>query len=56
MHRTPSWKRRSHMRSRDAVEAAYARSTLLERRLALMAEWGRCVTGSVGAEVVQLHG
>ena len=40
----------------DAVEAAYARSDLLERRRALMAEWGRFVSGTAGAEVVQLRG
>ncbi len=39
----------------DAVEAAYARSDLLERRRALMAQWGRFVTGTAGAEVVKLH-
>ena len=39
----------------DAVEAAYARSDLLERRRALMDEWGRFVTGTAGAEVIQLH-
>ena len=39
----------------DAVEAAYARSDLLERRRALMAEWARFVTGT-GADVVGLHG
>ena len=39
----------------DAVEAAYARSDLLERRRALMAEWARFVTGT-GADVVRLHG
>ena len=38
-----------------AVEQAYARSDLLKRRRALMAEWGRFVTGTAGAEVVQLH-
>ena len=40
----------------DAVEAAYARSDLFERRRALMAEWGRFVTGTAGAEVVRLNG
>ena len=40
----------------DAVEAAYARSNLLERRRALMAEWGSFVTGADGAKVVQLRG
>ena len=40
----------------DAVEAAYARSDLLERRRALMAEWGRFVTGNTGAKVVSLRG
>ena len=39
----------------DAVEAAYSRSNLLERRRALMAEWGSFVTGTAGAEVIQLH-
>ena len=39
----------------DAVEAAYARSDLLERRRALMEEWARFVTGTAGAKVVQLH-
>ena len=39
----------------DAVEAAYARSDLLERRRALMEEWGSFVSGSAGAKVVQLH-
>ena len=39
----------------DAVEAAYARSDLLERRRALMAAWGRFVSGTAGAEVVPLH-
>ena len=39
----------------DAVEAAYARSDLLERRRALMEEWARFVTGNTGAKVVQLH-
>ena len=40
----------------DAVEAAYARSDLLERRRALMAEWGRYITRASGAKVVQLRG
>ena len=40
----------------DAVEAAYARSDLLERRRALMAEWGHFVTGNTGAKVVSLRG
>ena len=40
----------------DAVEAAYARSDLLERRRALLADWGRFVTGTAGAKVVRLHG
>ena len=40
----------------DAVEAAYARSDLIVRRRALMAEWGRFVSGTAGAEVVQLRG
>ena len=39
----------------DAVEAAYSRSNLLERRRALMAEWGSFVTGTAGTEVIQLH-
>ena len=39
----------------SAVEQAYARSTLLERRRALMAEWGSFVNGNAGAEVIQLH-
>ncbi len=39
----------------DAVEAAYARSDLFERRRALMEEWARFVTGTAGAEVIQLH-
>ncbi len=39
----------------DAVEAAYSRSNLLERRRALMAEWGSFVTGTAGAELIQLH-
>ena len=40
----------------DAVEAAYARSDLLERRRALLADWGRFVTGTAGAKLVRLHG
>ena len=39
----------------DAVEAAYARSDLLERRRGLMQQWGEFVTGA-GAAVVRLHG
>ncbi|MDT8333363.1 tyrosine-type recombinase/integrase [Roseomonas gilardii] len=40
---------------RDKVEAAYRRSTALERRRALMAEWaGQC--GRLPAEVVTLRG
>ncbi len=39
----------------DAVEAAYARSDLLERRLALMVEWGRFVTGTDGVKVISLR-
>jgi len=39
----------------DAAERAYARSDLLERRRALMAEWSCFVTESAGVEVVQLH-
>ena len=39
----------------DAVEAAYSRSTLLERRRELMQQWGRFVSGTAGAKVVQLH-
>ena len=39
----------------DAVEAAYARSTLVERRAVLMQQWGDFVTGTAGAEVVKLH-
>ena len=40
----------------DAVEAAYARSDLLERRRALMAEWGRFVTRTDGVKVISLRG
>ena len=40
----------------DAVEAAYARSDLLERRRALMAEWGRFVTGTDGVKAISLRG
>jgi len=36
----------------NAVEAAYARSDLLERRRALMAEWGAFVTCSAGEAIV----
>ena len=39
----------------SAVEQAYARSTLLERRRELMQQWGEFVSGAAGAEVVQLH-
>ena len=39
----------------DAVEAAYSRSDLLERRRGLMQQWGKFVTGA-GATVVRLHG
>ena len=39
----------------DAVEAAYSRSDLLERRRGLMQQWGEFVTGA-GATVVRLHG
>ena len=39
----------------DAVEAAYARSDLLERRRALMAEWAAYLSGG-GATVVSLRG
>ena len=37
----------------DAVEAAYARSDLLERRRGLMQQWGKFVTGA-GATVVPM--
>jgi integrase len=37
----------------DAVERAYARSDLFERRRELMEAWGRYVSGD-GGEVVQL--
>ena len=40
----------------DAVEAAYSRSDLLERRRALMAEWSRFATGASSAQVVKLRG
>ena len=40
----------------NGVEAAYARSDLLERRRALMAGWGRFVSGNAGAKVVSLRG
>ena len=39
----------------DAVEAAYARSDLLERRRALMEEWATYLSGG-GATVVPLRG
>ena len=39
----------------NAVEAAYARSDLLERRRGLMQQWGEFVTGA-GATVARLHG
>lgn len=35
----------------SAVERAYRRSDMLERRRAMMEAWGRFVTGSVGAVV-----
>ena len=38
-----------------AVEQAYARSDLLDRRRALMGEWGRFATASTGAKIVPLH-
>ena len=38
-----------------AVEQAYFRSDMMARRRALMAEWGRFVTGAAGAKVVALH-
>ena len=34
---------------KDKVEAAYARSTLFERRRRLMADWGAYLTGTIGA-------
>lgn len=37
------------------TEAAYARSTMLEKRRALMARWARYVTGETG-QVVRIHG
>ena len=39
----------------NAVEAAYARSDLFERRRALMDQWAAFLTGD-NAEVVQIHG
>ena len=39
----------------SSVEQAYARSDLIEKRRALMTEWGRFVTGTASAEVIQLH-
>ena len=39
----------------NAVEAAYARSDLLERRRGLMQQWGKFATGA-GATVARLHG
>ena len=39
----------------DAVEAAYARSDLLERRRALMDQWAAYLSGD-GAKVLRLHG
>lgn len=38
----------------NAVEQAYARSDLLEKRRRLMDQWGQFVTGG-GADMVQLH-
>ena len=41
----------------DAVEAAYSRSDLLEKRRALLEQWGAFVTRPPGgAQVVHLHG
>ena len=37
------------------VEGAYFRSDLFERRRRLMDDWGRFVSGTAGAKVVQLH-
>lgn len=39
-----------------AVEQAYARSDLLQKRQRLMQAWGRYVTGEARADVVPLHG
>ena len=39
----------------NAVEAAYARSDLFERRRQLRNQWAAFITGD-GAEVAQLHG
>ena len=39
----------------SAVEQAYARSTLVEKRRRLLDQWGRFVT-ETGGDVVQLHG
>ena len=38
---------------RDKVEAAYARTDLLERRRPLVEEWGRWCTQPGRAEIVQ---
>ena len=40
----------------NAVEQAYARSDLLQKRQRLMQAWGRYVTGEGRADVVPLHG
>ena len=39
-----------------AVEQAYARTDLLQKRQRLMQAWGRYVTGEARPDVVQLHG
>ena len=39
----------------NAVEQAYARSDLLEKRRRLMDQWGMFVTGSTNGKVIQLH-
>ena len=39
----------------SAVERAYARSDMLDKRRRLMGQWGRFVT-ETGGDVVQLHG
>jgi len=40
----------------NAIEKAYTRSDLLQKRQRLMQEWGRYVTGEGRANVVPLHG
>jgi hypothetical protein len=45
----------AHRSAKGAVEAAYQRGTMLEKRRALMSDWARYATGEGGAVVVPLR-